>query len=105
MNQQQNMDARIGEAWKSHRQGQNQQAIEQFLQLLEEAPDNIDAQWGLGLSYRNLQQHENALKIFRKVLDLVETKLESDTNDMERYLMLKRMASQQIESMDEFLDQ
>ena len=107
MDQQHENEARILEAWKAHYSGQNQEAIQKFLQVINDDPENLDAQWGLGLSYRNAHEHENAIQTFQKVLDLASARLQGDEVDqaeVERHVMLKRMASQQIQFMDQFLD-
>jgi len=104
MNQKE-LDAKIAEAWKAHYARQHQVAVEKFRQLVSEAPDNIDANWGLGLSYRSIGDKENALQVFLKVKELVATQLARDLEDRERYIMLSRMVTQQIEQMSSFIPQ
>ncbi|MBN1201415.1 MAG: tetratricopeptide repeat protein [Anaerolineae bacterium] len=99
MDKKEDISARIGEAWKTHYAGDNERAVEQFQRLAEEAPDNIDVYWGLGLSYRKVGNTEQATQVFQKVLELAANRLESETDDKERYVMLKRMAGQQISQM------
>lgn len=103
MDQKQDIDTKIGNAWKAHYDGQNDVAVERFLQLLNEVPDHIDAFWGLGLSYRNLGDQRQALEAFQRVKQLVTMQLETETGQLGRYFMLNRMVDQQIEQMDEFL--
>jgi Flp pilus assembly protein TadD len=102
---QKNLDAKIAEAWKAHYARQHQAAVEKFQALVAEAPDNIDANWGLGLSYRSIRDQENALQAFQKVKELVTAQLEIDSEDRERYFMLSRMVLQQIEQMSTFIPQ
>jgi lipopolysaccharide biosynthesis regulator YciM len=102
---QKNLDAKIAEAWKAHYARQHQVAVEKFQALVAEAPDNIDANWGLGLSYRGIGDKENALQVFQKVKALVAEQLESDSEERERYFMLSRMVTQQIEQMSTFIPQ
>jgi Flp pilus assembly protein TadD len=104
MSQQQSLDEKIGEAWKTHYAGQDAAAIEQFKRLVEEAPDNIDAHWGLGLSYRNVGNKTNAVEVFQKVKQLITANLETNTGEFERYVMLNRMVDQQLAQIGEFLD-
>ncbi len=73
-------------------------------QLVNQVPDHIDANWGLGLSYRKAGDKANALQVFQKVRDLVTQKLEANPDDYERFFMLKRMVTQQIEQMNDFLE-
>jgi Flp pilus assembly protein TadD len=96
-------DAKIGAAWKAHYNGQHEQAIEQFKKLVDQTPDHIDANWGLGLAYRKAGEKANALQVFRKIRDLVTRELEARPEDYERLFMLKRMVSQQIEQMNDFI--
>lgn len=103
MDQQQEMDARIRDAWKERNEGRFQEAIQKFLEVTSEAPDNIDAQWGLGLAYRGAQDAQSAVQAFQIVLDLISTQLQNESEQVERYVMLKRMADQQIKYMGEFL--
>lgn len=103
MNQQKEIDTKIGNAWKAHYAGQNDAAVEQFRALAQTAPDNVDVHWGLGLSYRNLGDKENALQSFQKVDELVTSILDTEPEDYERFFMLKRMVTQQIEQISDFL--
>jgi Flp pilus assembly protein TadD len=96
-------DAKISAAWKAHYSGQHEQAIEQFRKLVDQSPDHIDANWGLGLSYRKAGEKANALQVFQKVRDLVTQELETHPESYERFFMLKRMVIQQIEQMNDFI--
>jgi Flp pilus assembly protein TadD len=96
-------DNKISMAWKAHYNGQHQQAIDQFKQLVSAAPDDIDAHWGLGLSYRKAGDKANALQVFQKVRDLLAQKMDVQSDDYERLFMLKRMVNQQIEQMNDFI--
>lgn len=101
---QNDFDLEISEAWKAHYNGQHEQAIEAFEQLVGRAPDHIDANWGLGLSYRKAGDKANALRIFQKVRDLVVHELDANPESYERFVMLKRMVSQQIEQINDFIE-
>lgn len=96
-------DERTGEAWKAHYAGNQQLAIDQFLVIVREAPEDIDANWGLALSYRDAGQRDKAVEIFTTVRDLVTRQLEASPDDYERFFMLKRMVNQQIEQMGQFI--
>jgi cytochrome c-type biogenesis protein CcmH/NrfG len=98
------LSTKVGEAWKAHYGGDNAVAIETFQQVVEQAPDHIDAHWGLGLSYRKAGDKENALRAFERVQELVTVELDKEPEDYERFFMLRRMVQQQIAQMNEFLD-
>jgi Flp pilus assembly protein TadD len=102
MSQQDELGAKIGDAWKSHHEGQNETAIVRFKEITEEVPEHIDALWGLGLSYRNTGDTANALQAFGEVKELVAAELRGEPEDYERFLMLQRMVDQQIEQINEF---
>lgn len=98
------VNTKVGEAWKAHYAGNNAAAIEAFQQVVEQAPEHIDAYWGLGLSYRKAGDKKNALHAFEKVKDLVSLELDRDPEDYERFFMLRRMAIQQIEQINVLFD-
>ena len=97
------LNERTGEAWKAHYTGNQQLAIDQFLTIVSEAPEDIDANWGLALSYRDAGDRDKAVEIFTKVRDLVSRQLDAAPDNYERFFMLKRMAIQHIEQMDQFI--
>jgi Flp pilus assembly protein TadD len=99
------IDTQIAEAWKAHYAGQNDVAIQRFQVLLQQTPNNVDANWGLGLAYRSMGDRENALEAFGKAQALIGEALEADPEDYERLFMLKRMVNQQIEQINDFLSQ
>jgi len=97
------LDVRIGKAWKAHYEGNQPAAIEQFKAIVNDAPEHIDANWGLALSYRNAGDRAKAVELFKRVYELLTVKLEAKADDYERFYMLRRMATQQIEQMGEFI--
>ncbi len=69
-------------------------------------PDNIDAYWGLGLSYRDAGDLASAAQVFQKAKDMIAAQLASEEiKNHERYLMLARMVDQQLTQMDAFVAQ
>jgi Flp pilus assembly protein TadD len=102
MSQQDELGAKIGDAWKSHAEGQNETAIVKFKEITEKVPGHIDALWGLGLSYRNAGDTANALQVFGEVKELVAAELRGEPEEYERFLMLRRMVDQQINQIHEF---
>jgi len=102
---QKTIDAQIAEAWRAHYARQHEAAVEKFRQVVAEAPDNIDANWGLGLSYRSMGDKEKAREVFQKVKELIAAQMATNSEDRERYFMLSRMVTQQIEQMANFISQ
>lgn len=102
---QRDIEKKIGEAWKSSHKGQDATAIEGFLSLVEQSPDNVDAHWGLGLAYRRSNQPQKALDVFERVHELLAMHLESEGGQRGRYYMLNRMVEQQVEQLKSQLAQ
>ncbi len=104
MNPKDDLEVKIGQAWKAHYAGEDESAVGQFLSIIDEAPDSADAYWGLGLAYRDLGDKHNALQAFEKVKALVADQIEQEAGQWGRFFMLNRMVTQQIEQMNEFMD-
>lgn len=85
----------IGRAWRSHSVGRDDSAVEEFRKILAASPDDIDALYGLGMALRGSGQQEEAVEIFSKILEILESQSAKDEADMNRLEMLKRMAQQQ----------
>lgn len=108
-------EERIAEAWKIHRNGKHQQAIDMFKDILSKSPELIDAFYGMGLAQKALGDKNGATKSFqeclrlaRKTLDAVnlESRVEGhhgsnnlNTYDDDRYMMLTRMVHQRLYEM------
>lgn len=98
------INALIGEAWSAHYQGQHDVAIEKFSRILSQDPDNIDANWGLGLSYRSLNQNEAAREIFLRIKQLIADEVAKEVGTTPgRYVMLNRMVEQQLQFLEQFI--
>lgn len=97
------IDVKIGQAWKAHYKGDQTTAIEQFKELVAQAPDNIDALWGLGLSYRKAGDLENARQVFTRAKELVQEEQEKMPGELGRLPMLSRMIDQQLEFISDFM--
>lgn len=103
---------RIGEAWRLHRDGNNDQAITIFKEIIQNAPESVDAHYGLGLAYKATNDMASAADAFQKALDLaqsaytaIQTASQADghhgTNDLDtseddRFMMLSRMLKQRL---------
>ncbi len=93
------IDALVGQAWSQHYQGKNADAIQAFQQLVARWPDHIDANYGLSLTLKADGQKQQAAEAFKKTRALVETALETQSDDNSRFHMLKRMIDQHLASM------
>jgi len=107
---------RIGEAWKQHRMGNNESAIDIFRDILSKHPGELDALYGLGLAQRAKGDVDGAVESFNKAMQLTKEGLnkmdsaagfgsEGASNDLnsdedDRYLMLQRMISQRLEELE-----
>jgi tetratricopeptide (TPR) repeat protein len=90
---------KITEAWKLHRTGFHEQAIDQFRNALNMEPDNIDALYGLGLAQKAAGLLEAARDSFEQVIHYAEqlqVATENQENRDERYFMVANMARQYL---------
>jgi tetratricopeptide (TPR) repeat protein len=92
-------DQRVGQAWSQHFRKQYDQAIEMFTKLIDEWPDHIDANYGLGLSLRMAGQKERATDQFTKTQQYLSAEMAKSTGDVARFQMLQRMAEQQLSAL------
>ncbi len=106
---------RISEAWRLHREGQNESAIGIFQDVIRTAPENVDAYYGLGLAHKAAGDGDLAKDAFQTGLDYAEQALSAvqltshveghhgandlDTNDDDRFMMLTRMLKQRLEDI------
>jgi len=105
-------EERIGEAWRLHRSGNNQGAIEMFEDVLAKTPKNLDALYGLGLARRANGNNKGAIEAFHAALERAQEGLAAidtasvvdghhgtndlDTYEDDRFLMLQRMINQRL---------
>lgn len=106
---------RIGEAWRLHRDGSNEQAITIFKEIIQKAPENVDAHYGLGLAHKASNDMASAADAFQKALSLAENAFNAvkttseaeghhgandlDTNEDDRFMMLSKMLKQRLEDV------
>jgi Tfp pilus assembly protein PilF len=99
-----NIAADIGRAWRYQREGKADAAIGEFERILKQDANNIDANYGMGLAQRSVGKNENAIKYFRRALELVQaaektrnhTPGERNMPEDDRYMMLGRMLNQRL---------
>lgn len=100
-------DAQIGDAWGKLRDGQFDTAISGFEKVLQTAPNNVDAYYGLGLALREKKQDADAVEAFQKAKEHAANLLEAirsqvgtenslETTEDDRYMMLSRMIRQRL---------
>ena len=103
---------RISEAWRLHREGRHDRAIEMFQDLIKTAPENVDAYYGLGLTYKAAGSSAAAAAAFQTGLGYAEQAYSAarqvstaeghhgasdlDTDDDDRFMMLVRMLKQRL---------
>lgn len=103
---------RIGEAWRHHRDGNNDQAITIFKEIIQKAPKNVDAHYGLGLAYKATNDMASAADAFQNALDCAQSalggikttsaaeghhgKTDLDTSEDDRFMMLSNMLKQRL---------
>ena len=109
-------EERIGEAWKQHRMGNHDSAMEIFKDILSKRPGHLDALYGLGLAQRATGDGGAAVESFNKAMQLAQEALSAvdktsvvdghaGTNDLtsyddDRYLMLQTMIKQRLEELE-----
>lgn len=86
----------LGQAWRSHAVGRNDAAVDAFLKIADDSPEDMDVLYGLALSQKGAGQHEAALVNFRRVLELIRASDVAGNNEDDRIAMLTRMVQQQI---------
>jgi tetratricopeptide (TPR) repeat protein len=98
----------IGQAWRYQRDGKADAAIAEYERLLRQEPDNIDANYGMGLAQRTAGKYEVAIKYFEHAQALVEAAITTrrqasgdaphtaNTPEDDRYMMLSRMLKQRL---------
>ncbi len=90
----------IGDAWRAHRQGQHETALNIFRQVLNQETDNVDALYGLGLVQKTSGDNPHARETFLKLQDLLkELQSHEDAGSPGRYYMLNNMVRQQLRQL------
>jgi Tfp pilus assembly protein PilF len=103
-----NIAADIGRAWRYQREGKPDAAIGEFERILKQDVNNVDANYGMGLAQRAVGKNENAIKYFRRALELVQAAEqgrnravgERNTGEDDRIMMLNRMIEQRLAELN-----
>jgi cytochrome c-type biogenesis protein CcmH/NrfG len=88
----------LGQAWTSHRGGQQEAAISEFDAILNLDSEQLDALYGLALAQRASGDHASAALTWEKCLTLVRARL-SETPGDDHYEMLERMTGQRLSEL------
>ena len=100
-------EQRIAGAWKQHRLGNNDSAIQTFREILNSNPGDLDALYGLGLAQRASGDHDSAVETFNKALVISQEGIDINsgnnnlnTTEDDRFMMLHQMISQRLEELE-----
>ena len=107
--------SQVGRAWRYQREGQADSAVTEFEKILRQDPDDIDANYGMGLAQRSAGHPQAAVEYFQHALDIVDKKdsagriardaaandfqterIKPNTAEDDRYMMLTRMLKQRL---------
>lgn len=93
----------IGEAWKSHRKGFQDKAIEQFREVLNQDPNNIDALYGLALAKKAAGNTVEARQIFEQLGGILNKLADEEHSEgrQERLFMLRAMVSRMLKQLED----
>ena len=80
-----NNHLRLG--WSYYGEDQMQEAVDAFQGGIQRFPGDVELLYGLALSLKKLGKEQEALKLFKEVVDLVE-----EVDDQIRGEMLRRLA-------------
>jgi Flp pilus assembly protein TadD len=113
MSNQNSVTEHVGQAWGHHREGRNEAAVAEFQNILSQNPNDVDANYGLGLAQKAAGDVEAARTSFQTALRLVEEARETyaaarqeqgDSNiktpEDDRFQMLNRMVRQRLSELD-----
>lgn len=109
-----NLAERIADAWHQHRQGQDDAAIKAFEAIVKSNPDDIDANYGLGLAQKAAGQQAAAIATFQRTLQMVQDARQTYTTSRnqehhedniktpedDRFQMLYRMVNQRLTELN-----
>ena len=104
----------VSKAWNYQREGKADTAAAEFEKIVQKYPQDIDANYGLGLALKSAGQVDKAMEAFKTALELVaESKKTYDatkeqqspeqetikTPEDDRFMMLSRMVSQRLSEL------
>lgn len=93
-------DPELLEAWTLHYNGKNDEAIEKFNKILAVKPNYPDALNGLALCQKAVGDPLGARVTFKKLISVLERKLEDDAENAGRYIMEINMARRLMDTLE-----
>ncbi len=108
-----NVQALVGQAWGHHREGHPETALAEFQKLVRQYPNDIDVNYGLGLSQKLTGHTEEAIQSFNHTLKLIDENQNTRTAQQaglpdednvrtpedDRLNMLQRMTKQRLSEL------
>jgi tetratricopeptide (TPR) repeat protein len=92
--------SRIGRAWGYQRDGRHDAALIEFTQILKEAPNDVDANYGVGMLYKAMGSLDQAKQSFLQASKLIDKERSAaetaDQATKDRFAMLTRMVNQRL---------
>lgn len=109
-----NVTDQVRQAWNLQREGRSETAVAEFQKIVQQHPNDMDANYGLGLAQKKANETEAAIQTFNKTLELIEKNRKAhearrDPNDLDnirtpeddRLQMLSRMVRQRLSELSE----
>jgi tetratricopeptide (TPR) repeat protein len=108
MASQNNVSELVTQAWNHQREGRAAAAVSEFEKLVKQHPQDVDVNYGLGLSQKAAGQTAAAISTFRHTLEIIgdSMKIENANRSVElenvktpeddRLMMLQRMVKQRL---------
>ncbi len=105
---QNNVSNLITQAWNHQREGRAAAAVTEFEKIVQQHPQDVDANYGLGLAQKAAGQTAAAINTFKQTLVIIsESQKKEDaqrntdedyvkTPEDDRLMMLQRMVSQRL---------
>jgi hypothetical protein len=93
------LDSAVSEAWKAHREGRHDVAIQDFRAILDQDAQHMDALYGLGLAQKAVDDKLGAKVSFGKLRDLLQRIIdEGESTDGNR--MQLNMVNQRLKNLE-----
>src|SRR5262245_21735995 len=96
--------SRVGRAWGYQRDGRQDAALIEFNQILKESPNDVDANYGVGMLYKAIGSLDQAKQAFQQAAKLIEKERtaaeNADQATKDRFAMLTRMVNQRITELN-----
>lgn len=91
----------VGEAWKQHIEGREDEAIDSFKAIIDQDAEHVDANYGIALAYEAKGQDEQAIAYYQRARSLVESLAESEPS---RATIIRRETALKLEKLGAEID-